>query len=227
MSKVLKKTINEDLQRRLGQLESYLLVDFRGLNSAQSYDLRRSLLDVGVRMNVVPNRMALRILDRWSGKSEGFRGFFRGPTAILHGGDAGALTASRAAMQWKKKNKNLLPIKGAVLEGEVLGTEAAEGLAKIPDRPQLLARVAGCLNAPLVRLATVTQGPLANLARVLDAHRKKLEEGAPKASEAEAPAAPASEAPAAPAAEAPAAPAAEAPAAPAAEAPAAPAEGGA
>ncbi len=178
MSKSLKKNVSEDLKKRLGALESYLLVDFRGLNSAQSYELRRILHEAGVRMNVVPNRMALRILDRWEGKRAEFREFFRGPTAVLHG-EGGALGASRIAMGWKKKNKNLLGIKGAVLEGHILPPAAAEGLAKIPDRPQLLARVAGCLNAPLTRLACATQGPVAKLARAVDAYRRKLEESAP------------------------------------------------
>ncbi len=205
MSKQLKQHITNDLKKRIGLLASYILVDYRGLNSAQSFDLRRVLHEAKVRMNVVPNRLALRILDRWKGAREEFRKFFRGPTAILFGDD-GAVSASRVVMQWRKKNKNLLGIKGGVLEGEIIAPAAVEGLSKIPDRPVLLARVAGTFQAPLSRLAMATQQLVGRVAYALDARRKKLEEaggGAAAEGPAEGPAA--VEGPAAGSAEGPAA----------------------
>jgi len=178
MSKLLKKHITEDLKRRLDKLEGYVLVDFRGLNSAQSYDLRRTLNGVGIRMSVVPNRLAVRILDRWQGKRAEFRGFFRGPTALVYGPD-GAISASKTVAQWKKKNKDLLHIKGGVLNGEIVRPSEVESLARMPDRKQLLAQLAGTVQAPVARLASATQGIVRQLVYVLDAHRRKLEEGAP------------------------------------------------
>jgi large subunit ribosomal protein L10 len=178
MSKLLKKHITEDLKRRLEKLEGYVLVDFRGLNSAQSYDLRRTLNGVGIRMSVVPNRLAVRILDRWQGKRAEFREFFRGPTALVYGPD-GAISASKTVAQWKKKNKDLLHIKGGVLNGELVRPSEVESLARIPDRKQLLAQLAGTVQAPVARLASATQGIVRQLVYVLDAHRRKLEEAAP------------------------------------------------
>jgi large subunit ribosomal protein L10 len=186
MSKLLKKHITEDLKRRLEKLEGYVLVDFRGLNSAQSYDLRRTLNGVGIRMSVVPNRLAVRILDRWQGKRAEFREFFRGPTALVYGPD-GAISASKTVAQWKKKNKDLLHIKGGVLNGELVRPSEVESLARIPDRKQLLAQLAGTVQAPVARLASATQGIVRQLVYVLDAHRRKLEEAAPPTSEAAPP----------------------------------------
>jgi len=176
MSKELKKLVTDHLQKRFEALDSYVVVDYRGLNSAQSFDLRRSLHETGTRMAVVPNRLALRILDRWEGKKDDFRAFFKGPTAVLYGKD-GAISASKAVMQWKKKNKDLLPIKGAVLSGTVLGPKDVEGLSKIPDKPQLLALVASAFQGPLARLAAATQGIIGRVVYALEARRKKLEEG--------------------------------------------------
>jgi large subunit ribosomal protein L10 len=193
MSKALKKHIHQDLQRRFERLDGYVLVDFRGLNSAQSYDLRRMLHGVGVRMSVVPNRLALRILDRWQGQRAEFRQFFRGPTAVVYGED-GPLSASKAIAQWKKKNKDLLAIKGGVLSGEIVTAAGMEKLSKIAERPQLLAQLAGTLQAPLAQIACVTQGPLRKLAYALDAVRRKLEESSPAV--AAAPEPPAAEMPA-------------------------------
>lgn len=178
MSRQLKNHIQRDLKRRFGSVDGYILVDYRGLNSTQSYDLRKTLLGVGIRMNVVPNRLALRILDRWEGKRPEFRQFFRGPTAVLYGTD-GPLAASRAVVQWKRKNKDLLGIKGGVLGGEIMPPSAVERLSRIPDRPQLLAQVVGTFQAPVARLLGATQGPLRKLVGVLEAYRKKVEESAP------------------------------------------------
>lgn len=184
MSKQLKQYITEDLKRRYESLENYILVDFRGLNSAQSFDLRCRLREAGMSMQVVPNRLAFRILDRWEGKREEFRELFRGPTAIIYnesGDDAGTLAASRIITQWRRKNKNLLAFKGGMLDTEVLRASAAEKLSTIPTRDQLLAQVAGAFQGPLRNLATVLQGTLTKLACALEAYKKKLEEESGKA----------------------------------------------
>jgi len=177
MSKQLKDHIAQDLKRRFHGLDDYILVDFRGLNSAQSYDLRRTLHGAGVRMNVVPSRLALRVLDRWGGRRAEFGALFRGPTAVVFG-SGGAVAASKAVALWKKKNKDLLAIKGGVLGGEIMPPSAVERLARIPDRLQLLAQVVGMVQSPLVRLVGALQGPLRQVAHALEAYRRKLEEGA-------------------------------------------------
>ena len=173
MSKLLKKHVTEDLKRKFEKLESYVLVDFRGLDSAQSFDLRRTLNGAGIRMKVVPNRLAVRILDRWQGQRAEFRELFRGPTALVYGSD-GAISASKTVAQWKKKNKDLLGIKGGVLNGEVVSAAGVESLAKIPDRKQLLAQLAGTIQAPVAKLACATQGIVGRLVYALDAYRRKL-----------------------------------------------------
>ncbi|MGH9362918.1 MAG: 50S ribosomal protein L10 [Thermoanaerobaculia bacterium] len=180
MSKLLKQHISNDLKRRFEKVESYILVDYRGLDSAQSFDLRRALNGAGVRMSVVPNRLAVRILDRWAGRRKEFRSLFRGPTALVYGAD-GALAASRVVAQWKKKNRDLLALKGGIFGDEILTPERVESLARIPERKQLLAQVAGTLQAPLSRLAAATQGILSRMAFALEAHRKKLGGGAAEA----------------------------------------------
>ena len=176
MPKQLKKYISEDIEKRLKDLSGYVLVDFKGLDSAHSFDLRKSLHTSGVAMTVVPNRLAARVLDRWQGQKSQFRGFFRGPTAVVYGSD-GAVAAAKAVFQWKKKNKDLLGIKGGVLGEDVLSRSKVETLSKIPGRQQILAQVAGMMQSPLTRLACAASGVLRNLVCVIDAARKKLEDG--------------------------------------------------
>ena len=117
MPNLLKNQVTQDLKRRFGALDGYVIVDYRGLDSAQTFDLRRVLNTAKVRMTVVPNRLAVRVLDRWEGKNKEFREFFRGPTALVFGDD-GALSASKAISQWKKKHKDLLPVRVAFSAGK-------------------------------------------------------------------------------------------------------------
>lgn len=189
MSKQLKSLIGRQVEKRFKGLESYVVVDFRGLNSEQTSDLRKSLHAQGAQMAVVANRHAVRVLDRWEGKDAAFKALFRGPTALVFGTD-GALTASKVVVQWRKKNKDILGVKGGVLGGAVMRPDGVEGLAKIPGRQQLLAQVAGTFQAPVARLARGLHNILAKVAYALDARRRKLEEegGAAPVAIVEAPA---------------------------------------
>ncbi len=174
MPNLLKNQVTQDLKRRFGALDGYVIVDYRGLDSAQTFDLRRVLNTAKVRMTVVPNRLAVRVLDRWEGKNKEFREFFRGPTALVFGDD-GALSASKAISQWKKKHKDLLPVKGGVLSGKTIPPSRVDDLARIPDRTTLLAQLAGQLQGPLARLAGATQGIVSRVVYALEAVRKKKE----------------------------------------------------
>jgi hypothetical protein len=64
----------------------------------------------------------------------------------------------------EEKNKNLLPIKGAVLDGEILPSAAAGEPGEDPRAEAAAGPGGSPPQAPLVCLATVTQGPNANLA---------------------------------------------------------------
>ena len=59
MAKELKQIICEELRSRFTQLDGCVLIDHRGLDSEQTQDLRCTLREKGVQMNVVPNRLAV------------------------------------------------------------------------------------------------------------------------------------------------------------------------
>ncbi len=174
MPNLLKNQVSQDLKRRLGALDGYVVVDYRGLDSAQTFDLRHALNTAKIRMAVVPNRLAVRVLDRWDGKNKEFRDFFRGPTALVYGDD-GALSASKVIAGWKRKNKDLLLVKGGVLSGRTIPSRTVDELAKIPDRPHLLAQLAGQILGPVTRLAVATQGIVSRVVYALEAIRKMKE----------------------------------------------------
>ena len=57
----------------------------------------------------------------------------------------------------------------------LLTTEEVDYMASLPDRPTLLSRLLGQLQAPITGLATVLNAPTQGLATLLDRHNKNQE----------------------------------------------------
>lgn len=175
MAKELKQIICSELGAQIGTIDGCVLVDYRGLNSEQTQDLRASLRRSGVRMTVVQNRLARRVFAD-HGLPQTFQSLLRGPTAILHGSD-GAIGASKSLSQWKKRNNDLVPIKGGLFQGQAMTVAEVERLATIPDRDTLLGQTLSRFMAPAACLANATRSLLSHFAGCVKARREEVEEG--------------------------------------------------
>jgi large subunit ribosomal protein L10 len=183
MARQLKEYLTRDLEATLPPEAGFVAVDYRGLNSAETVDLRKSLRQAGGRMRVVPNRLATRLLapslgDRAAnGQADLLRAIFRGPTAVVlgTGGVESVISVARALARWQKDNADKIRIKGGRLDGEVLGPERIAALARLPDQKTLRAQLAGLFQSPLRGVASVTFQVLARFAYAVNAYRAKLE----------------------------------------------------
>ena len=167
MAKELKQIICEELRSRFTQLDGCVLIDHRGLDSEQTQDLRCMLREKGVQMNVVPNRLAKRVLLDLGAPSD-FCDLIRGPTAILFGGE-GAFVASKSIMNWRKKNKDLAEIRGGMFEGETLSPDDVKRLADIPEPEVLRSTIAGMFVAPMTHLASCAKSLTSHFAGCVEA----------------------------------------------------------
>jgi large subunit ribosomal protein L10 len=184
---MLKDIVSRDLNERFEGIEGFVVVDPQGLNSSETFDLRKSLREAGVRLQVVPNRLARRALAGQLGNGDGggadlgaaLEEIFKGPTALVVGevSDADAvIAAAKAVATWRKKNKSTkVTSKGGALSGRVLSSEAVDQLAEIPDTKALYAQVAGLFQAPIRNLATATQQIIARVVYALQAIKEKRE----------------------------------------------------
>ncbi len=167
MAKELKQIICEELRGRFTQLDGCVLIDHRGLDSEQTQDLRCTLREKGVQMNVVPNRLAKRVLLDLGAPSD-FCDLIRGPTAILFGGE-GAFVASKSIMNWRRKNKDLAEIRGGMFEGETLSPDDVKRLADIPEPEVLRSTIAGMFVAPMTHLASCAKSLTSHFAGCVEA----------------------------------------------------------
>jgi large subunit ribosomal protein L10 len=197
-----KTAVIDDIKARLDGADAAVLTEYRGLTVSQIADLRAALRPAATDYKIFKNTLAKR-----AAKDVGLEDLLdslTGPVAIAFvrkdGGDA--VTAAKALRDFAKANENLV-LKGGLLGIRVLSTADIEALADVPPRDQLLARLAGGFQAPMVKAAGLFQAFTRNMAygvKALIDQRIEAGEAAP-APEPEPPAPAAETEPEVPAAE--------------------------
>mgnify|MGYP004554130353 FL=1 len=159
-----KKAVVESLTGKIQEATSVVFVDYKGITVAQDTELRKQFREAGVEYSVVKNT-----LTNFAAKNAGydFSKVLNGTTAMASTtGDP--IAPARIVCEFAKKNKNVLSIKGGIVEGSVLSANALNGFGELPSKNALVAQVLGTFLAPI-----------SSLACVLDQIRQQKEGGAP------------------------------------------------
>ncbi len=169
MPKPEKAQVVEALKQELRRARGIVLTDFRGLSVPEMETLRRNLRQHGAEYRVVKNTLlGIAASELGLGALEPF---LVGPTAVAVGYDDPTVPA-RVVQEFIRQHRKL-EIKGGVAEGRVLDAAGVRALAELPGRAELLARVAGGVQAPLAGLLAVLVGLPRNLVYALEEIRKK------------------------------------------------------
>ena len=159
-----KKAVVDSLTGKIQNATSVVFVDYKGITVAQDTELRKQFREAGVEYSVVKNT-----LTNFAAKNAGydFSKVLNGTTAMASTtGDP--IAPARIVCEFAKKNKNVLSIKGGIVEGSVLSVDALNGFGELPSKNALVAQVLGTFLAPI-----------SSLACVLDQIRQQKEGGAP------------------------------------------------
>lgn len=182
MLKKDKEQVVERLTERLKAADTLIVVDYRGLTNAQMEGLRDELLKHGARFTVVKNTLTRRAAE--AAGNEALLALLEGPTAIAFLEADGDPVATAKALSQLAKDSRVLALRGGLLEGEPIGSEKIESLAKLPPTDVLRGQVLGAVVGPVQAFAGLVAAPLTNLVGLIDARIEQLGGGA----EAEAPA---------------------------------------
>ena len=175
MPKKLNALLKKELSKKLEAVPSGILVNFQGLPSDETYALRKELNAKKIKMTVFKNSIATIALAEAGAKS-GLDLVMKGPVALCYNGDPVAVAT--ALTEYRKKNKKTkLEIKGGLLDRHVISAAEVAKLAGLPSRQQLLAQLAGTLNAPITGFVQVLAGILRKPLYGLNAVKDKLEKG--------------------------------------------------
>ena len=187
-----------EVRTRVEEAAAVILTEYRGLDVTAMATLRQALRAAGGDYKVYKNSMVRRAVADL--QMPDLDDLLLGPTALAFVRDDAAAVA-KALRDFARANEALV-IKGGVL-GDVFVDEAQiRALADLPSRDELLARLAGGLQAPMQRFAGLLQGTIVKFAYALnaliEARGPEATNGADEApaEEASAPEAPVDEAPA-------------------------------
>ena len=170
------------LKGRIESAEALLLTEYRGLTVHDATELRRSLSDQA-RFSIVKNTL----MQRAAGEAgiEELKALLEGPTAVAFvSGDV--VSVAKKVVDASKKYPSLV-LKGAYMEGKVLGPSEAQALATLDSRDVMLSKIAGMLKSEMTRAASMFQALQSRFLGVLEAYREKLAPEEVPAPEAAAP----------------------------------------
>ena len=147
-----KKAAVDALAEKLQGATAAVFVDYKGITVAQDTELRNQFRAAGVEYTVVKNT-----LTRFAANKIGYNQF----DELLNGTTSLACTTgdpiapARIMCEFAKKNKDLLKIKGGIIEGIVLSAEELNAFGELPSKDALLSQVLGTFLAPITSLAVV------------------------------------------------------------------------
>jgi large subunit ribosomal protein L10 len=139
-----------------------------GLTVAQSTQLRTKMREAGASYKVSKNKLAKIALDGTDYLSLG--DMLTGPVGLATSIDP--VAAAKVVVDFAKTTDKI-EIVGGAMGATALNVEGVKALATLPSLDELRAKIVGLLVAPATKLATVTQAPAAQLARVFNAYAEK------------------------------------------------------
>ncbi|OLC70676.1 MAG: 50S ribosomal protein L10 [Gemmatimonadetes bacterium 13_1_40CM_4_69_8] len=161
------------LAAKLERSSTVYVTDFTGLNVARITDLRRRLRAAGVEYVVVKNTLARRALQH--AQVPGLEAHLAGPTALVLAG-ADPVSAAKVLTDFAKEFQKPA-IKVGLVGGKAVTPDQVKRLASLPTRNELLARLGGALQAPMVGFVGALHGLLLNMVGALEALRTERARG--------------------------------------------------
>lgn len=165
-----KDELLDQYESGLAKADHAFVVGFKGITVPQATDLRGRIRDQGGHYEVVKNTLARKAV---TGKAlDGLREHFQGPTAIAYSEDPVSLAKTLTEFA---KEIPVLEFKGGVVDGQVVGADQVENIAKLPSRDELIAKLLFLLQSPITRLARGLAAIPRQLVVVLDQIGKNKE----------------------------------------------------
>lgn len=165
-----KQAVVDELSRKLGTAKAFYLADFTGLNVKKVTELRKRLRNAGVEYLVVKNTLAERALETLD--LPDITAYFKGPTAVVIG-NQDPVQAAKVLADFAKENDNKPAMKAGIVERRAVSSKDIDRLAKLPPRAQLLAELAGLMQAPMAQMLFVLQAKLQETVGLLEALKEQ------------------------------------------------------
>ncbi|MFT3978500.1 MAG: 50S ribosomal protein L10 [Sphingomonas bacterium] len=168
MDRAQKTAAVAELNRTFSEVGVVVVTRNHGMTVAQSTQLRNKMREAGATYKVSKNRLARIALDGTDYLS--LSDMLTGPVGLASSVDP--VAAAKVVVEFAKTTDKF-EIVGGAMGATALDVEGVKALASLPSLDELRAKIVGLLVAPATKLATVTQAPAAQIARVLAAYSEK------------------------------------------------------
>ena len=165
-----KNDFVQNLKEELKNSSSVVVAHYAGLSVSETDNLRKEMRSNGAKFKVTKNRLTKIALT--GTPYESIEDLFTGPTAIAYSSDP--VAPARVSVEFEKKFENF-KILGGSYEGEKIDNAKINFLATLPSLDQIRANLLRLLNAPAQKIASITQAPGGQLARLINARSEQLE----------------------------------------------------
>jgi large subunit ribosomal protein L10 len=174
MHRTEKESFVHALRERINRAPVLYLTDFTGLDVKAMSQLRRSLKDSGAEYLVVKNRLAMRAFAE-TDEFPDISGSLEGPTGLVFGYED-VVSPAKTLSDFAKEHNDRPVFKLGVMDRQVLQPAQIDKLAKLPGREQLLAELAGAMEAPMAQLAAAMEAKVQEMAGLLEALKAEREQ---------------------------------------------------
>ena len=139
-----KKLVVAEIQEKVKNAGSTVVVQYRGLSVGKMTELRRQLRAEGVEMRVYKNSMFQRAVEGTD--YEELKADLVGPNAVAFGEDA--VAPSRILATFAKKNKALI-LKAGVVDGKYVNQDQITELSALPNHDGMISMLLGMFQSPI------------------------------------------------------------------------------
>ena len=169
MEKNKKSELVAKIKQRFQESEAVFVVNQNRLTVAETESLRKQLRAVQSVYLVVKNTLArLAVKDT---DFECVSEKLGGQTALVFSKD---ITGSaKVVSEYASKSDEKLSVVCGGYQGKMLSVAEVKTLASLPSMDELRAKIIAVIQTPAQRMATLSQAPASQLARVLKAYSEK------------------------------------------------------
>ncbi|WP_166083184.1 50S ribosomal protein L10 [Erysipelothrix anatis] len=139
-----KKAVVAEIQDKVKNSASSIIVEYHGLDVVQITTLRRQLREEGIEFKVYKNKLFQRAVE--GTEFEGLKDELVGPNAVAFGTDA--VAPSRVLAQFAKKNKKLV-LKAGVVDGNIVNAEEIKELSALPNHDGMISMLLSMFQSPI------------------------------------------------------------------------------
>lgn len=159
-----------DIKGKLERCTIAITTGYAGMSASHMNQLRSAMRNLDIEYIVVKNTLTLRAASELG--KEGIVGVLDGPTGLAFGyGDVASV--AKGINEFISSSRLPLEIHGAIMDNSILDRTQVIHLASLPPKDELIAKLLGQLQSPIISLVNILSSPTKNLAVVL---QKRLEQ---------------------------------------------------